>query len=324
MKPYSNTKRRSALWRILGLWGLLLSVALFVGVLSMITLDKPVADLKAKWGAAPSQFMRIDGLDVHVCDEGPRTDPTPVVLIHGTSSSLHTWDAWAEGLKTTRRVIRFDLPAFGLTGPAVDHDYSMVRYVRFVDEVLKALDVQRAVIAGNSLGGQIAWEFAATHPSKAAGLVLIDAAGFALNSTSVPLGFRLARMPGVRHLVAYLLPPQTIERSLKNVYGDAAKVTPELIDRYTDLTLREGNRHAVVKRFEQVLTSDASRLMLVKAPTLILWGGKDQLIPPVHAQQFKKALPMAEVKIFDALGHVPMEEDPAATLVVFKSFLGRI
>jgi pimeloyl-ACP methyl ester carboxylesterase len=324
MNQVDSSKRRSALWRVLGLWGLLLVVALVLGLLSMVTLDKPVAELKTKWAAEPSLFMRIDGLDVHVRDEGVRSDPTPIVLIHGTSSSLHTWDAWADGLKATRRVIRFDLPAFGLTGPAADHDYSMARYVRFVDASLKALDVGRAVVAGNSLGGQIAWEFAATHPAKTAGLVLIDAAGFPLNSTSVPLGFRLARMPGVRHLVPYLLPPQTIERSLKNVYGDPAKVTPELIERYTDMTLREGNRHAVVKRFEQVLTSDTSRLAFIKAPTLILWGGKDQLIPPVHAEQFKKVLNMAEVKVFDDLGHVPMEEDPARTLAVFTSFLGRI
>ena len=88
--------------------------------------------LKARWAAPPSRFVTLQGMQVHVRDEGPRDDPTPIVLIHGTSASLHTWDGWVAALSPHRRVVRMDLPGFGLTGPAPDGDYSMARYTGFM------------------------------------------------------------------------------------------------------------------------------------------------------------------------------------------------
>ena len=80
--------------------------------------DRPVQELKARWAPSPSVSLDVAGMQIHVRDEGPRDDPSPIVLIHGTSASLHTWEGWAQALKGRRRVIRFDLPGFGLTGPA--------------------------------------------------------------------------------------------------------------------------------------------------------------------------------------------------------------
>src|SRR6202522_99177 len=136
--------------------------------------DRPVAELKARWAQPPSVFVSLDGMDVHLRDEGPRDDPMPIVLIHGTSSNLHTWDGWAAGLEKTRRVVRMDLPGFGLTGPAPDGDYSPQRYSHFVIDLLDKLSINRVVLVGNSLGGSIAWLTAATRPDRVAKLILID------------------------------------------------------------------------------------------------------------------------------------------------------
>jgi len=297
-----------------------------VAVVATWAPDKPVDELKPRWAQPPSQFIAIDGMQVHLRDEGPREDPLPIVLIHGTSASLHTWEGWATALRGQRRVIRFDLPGFALTGPNRQDDYSPEAYVRFVTAVLDQLGVQRFVLAGNSLGGQVAWATAAALPQRVARLVLVDASGYPPESASVPpsvpLGFRIARMPALRVLTQYTLPRSIVEKSVRNVYGDPAKVTPELVDLYMDMTLRAGNRQALGRRMDQGYTGEVAGLKALAMPTLILWGGQDRLIPQEFGQRFVRDIAGSRLVVFDDLGHVPHEEDPARTVAVVKKFLG--
>lgn len=284
--------------------------------------DVPVDSLKPRWAPPPSTFLAVDGMQVHLRDEGPRDDSVPVVLLHGTSSSLHTWDGWADSLKATHRVIRFDLPSFGLTGPSPEGDYRIEAYVAFVEHVLDALHVQRVVLGGNSLGGWIAWRMAAMHPARVQRLVLVDAAGYPFKATSEPIGFRLARMPVVKHLVGQILPRSVVASSVRNVFGDPSKVTPALVDRYFDLTRRAGNRAALVARFAQLrFDADTALVRSIGQPTLVIWGGRDRLIPPDNARRFVRDIVGSRLVMFDGLGHVPHEEDPAATFVVVRAFL---
>ena len=261
-------------------------------------------------------------MQVHLRDEGPRDDSVPIVLLHGTSSSLHTWDGWADSLKGTRRVIRFDLPGFGLTGPAPDGDYGMTAYVRFVTHVLDTLGAHRVVLAGNSLGGWIAWRVAVARPELVQRLVLVDAAGYPFESQSVPIGFRLARIPVLNKLVQRILPRSVVEGSVRNVFGDPAKVTPALVDRYYDMTRREGNRAALVARFSQGRADpDTTAIRTIRQPTVIMWGERDRLIPPDNAVRFARDITGSRVLTFATLGHVPHEEDPVVTLAAVRRFL---
>ena len=284
--------------------------------------DRNVESLKARWAQPPSQFIDVAGMQVHLRDEGPRDDPTPIVLLHGTSASLHTWDGWAQSLSKTRRVIRFDLPAFGLTGPNPQNDYSIKSYVAFVTAVVDKLGVQRFVLGGNSLGGQIAWETAHALPARVDKLILVDSGGYSLVPKSIPLGFQIARLPVLRSLMEYTLPRGIVQNSLENVYGDPSLVTPALIDRYFDLTLRAGNRKALSYRLEQGYVSDEARIKALKLRTLILWGGKDRLIPPQSGQNFARDIAGSKLVVFDALGHVPHEENVPMTLAEAVKFLG--
>ena len=102
----------------------------------------PLEKLKAKYGNKPSSFISVDGMNVHYRDEGNQTDSIPIILIHGTASSLHTFDAWADSLKKTYRVIRMDLPAYGLTGAFPDRNYSMAHYTSFLKDFLAALNIR--------------------------------------------------------------------------------------------------------------------------------------------------------------------------------------
>lgn len=307
---------------------LLISVALlaFVALTSALVWnwapDRSVAELKPRWALPPSQFVAIDGMQVHLRDQGRRDDPLPIVLLHGTSASLHTWEGWVAALQDERRVISLDLPGFGLTGPFPDGDYRMAHYSAFLAKVLDQLQVPRAVVAGNSFGGQLAWQFALDHPQRVERLVLVDAAGYPRNATSIPIGFRLAQIPALAPLVDNLLPRAMIESSIRNVYGDPSQVSDELIDRYFELTLRAGNREALRQRFIQAEAGQGyTRIAELKMPTLIIWGGRDQLIPPINAQRFQRDIDGSRVVLFDDLGHVPQEEDPARTVAALHAFL---
>lgn len=305
--------------------GLLLFLLLALGALLAWswTPDLPLDELKAHWGQPPSQFIELQGMQVHLRDEGPRDDPAPLLLLHGTSSSLQTWDGWVTALQGRHRIIRLDLPGFGLTGPFPDGDYHMPHYTAFIAELLDKLKIQQVVLAGNSLGGQIAWETALAYPQRVSKLILVDSAGFPLQSTSVPIGFQLARIPALAPIIGKALPRQLVELSLRNVYGNPALVTPQLVDRYYELMLREGNREALMQRFSQRDDPNLNRQRIsqIDIPTLIIWGGRDGLIPPQHAGEFKAALKGSQLVMFEQLGHVPQEEDATATAAAMLGFL---
>ena len=311
---------------LLRLFGLLLLVSALA--LPMLRApDRPVESLVARWAPSPSEFIDLNGQLVHYRDEGPRGDPLPIVLLHGTSASLHTWEGWSKALHGQRRVISLDLPAFGLTGPFTGpyagQTYTGANYARFVLDVLDRLDVQRFVVAGNSLGGEVAWRIAAAVPQRVAQLVLVDAAGYPIDAANVPLGWQIARVPVLGHVAEHLLPRALVAQGLHAVYGDPAKITEPLVDRYFELTLRDGNRAALVQRAQQWTPGEGvARVIGVVAPTLVLWGGRDRLIPPALAQRFAADIPGSRVVIFDDLGHVPQEEDPARTVAAVKAFLG--
>lgn len=311
-----------------------------IGVLLMATAlavalsrapDRPVETLVARWAPAPSDFIDLHGQLVHYRDEGRRDDAVPLVLVHGTSASLHTWQGWVAALKPQRRVISFDLPAFGLTGPFAGRyaaqPYQGDTYARFVLDLLDALKVQRFSIGGNSLGGEVAWRVASLAADRVDRLVLVDAAGYPFQPQSVPIGFLVARVPGLNRLSEWLLPRALVEASLQNVYGDPSKVTPSLVDRYFELTLREGNRRALAQRLlaqevdARSFETNVARIRELRLPTLVIWGGRDRLIPPDIARRFAADIAGSRLSIFDTLGHVPHEEDPAATVAAVRAFL---
>ena len=289
--------------------------------------DRSVDSLVTRWAPQPSDFMYVKGQFVHFRDEGPRNDPAPLVLIHGTAASLHTWQGWVGDLRARKRVITFDLPGFGLTGPfGGDYprdDYRADTLARFTLDFLDALHVDRFAIGGNSLGGEVAWRVAGRAPARVVKLILVDASGYDFVPDHVPVGFQIARVPVINRVTEYLTPRPVVEDSIRAVYGDPARVTGALVDRYFEMLTREGNRRALNIRLNEIATDLApERIRLLHLPTLILWGGKDRLIPPVNASNFQRDIAGSQLVVFPELGHVPQEEDAATSVAPVRAFLG--
>ncbi len=302
---------------LLGIGVLIILIASFFGYR-----DVSLESLKTKYASDPSSFISVDGMQVHYRDEGKATDSIPIVLLHGTGSSLHTFNDWTTQLITDYRVVRMDLPAYGLTGPFPHKNYSIDNYVVFLKHFLTSLGIKKCVLTGNSLGGGIAWNFAIEHPDMVEKLILIDASGYPSESKSVPIAFKIAQIPFIKNIFTFITPRYVVKTSLKNVYTNETKVTKELVDRYFELMLREGNRQAFIDRFKISRGSNPHhKIKLIKQKTLILWGEQDKLIPPKMAYRFHNDLPNDTLVILKNVGHLPMEENPEQSLKPVITFL---
>lgn len=310
------------LLRIIGILFLILFVIGMILAICFGHRDIPLETLTAKYANSSSSFISIEGMDVHYRDEGNTNDSLPIVLIHGTGSSLHTFDEWTKSLSVDHRVIRMDLPAYGLTGPFPDRDYSTDNYVAFIHNFLEKLEIEQCILGGNSLGGSISWNVALTYPELVKELILIDATGYPTTSESRPIAFKMATIPVIKHIFKFITPRSFAKGSIENVYADKAKVTDKLVDRYWELTLRPGNRQAFVDRINTSNDGNNHRnIPKIRQKTLVLWGDQDRLIPPDNAQRFHSDLKNDTLVILQDVGHVPMEEDPKLSLEAVRSFL---
>ncbi|MHA8090486.1 alpha/beta fold hydrolase [Aquirufa antheringensis] len=302
--------------KILG--GLL--VAIIALILFFAERDRPVEELIPLYANKDSKFMPIMGMKVHYRDEGVATDTLPLILLHGMSSSLNTWDNVALYLKRYKRVISLDLPGFALTGPSPENNYDFPYYSKFIDSFATRLKIKRFILAGNSLGGAISWNYALHNPSRLAKMILIDAAGYPKKGESGSLGFKLASTPVINNLLLYATPKALVRKSLETVYYDPARVTDEQVERFHDVAIREGNREAALMIFKGSFKGNPESIKEVKTPTLILWGDKDNLIGVNNVDNFLKDIKGSKVEIYKNVGHVPMEEVPgkvAASILKF-------
>lgn len=280
----------------------------------------PPETLIARYANSRSTFVDVGGLRAHVRDEG-RPDGTPVVLIHGSMGSLHMWEGWVGELKDKARLISLDLPGHGLTGAWARDEYTIEAYTDFIEVLVDTLRLERFVLVGHSMGGAVAWSFAATRPDRVSQLVLVDAAGYPRQGGEAPLPTRLARTPVLGDLGIYFKPDRLVRRSLEEVYVDQSMVTPDRIKRYAELQRFPGNRAATLKRARMQEPLDPTPLKRLDVPTLIIWGVKDRWVPVADAFRFQEDIKGAKLALFDNLGHNPHEEGAKATAAALASFL---
>lgn len=282
--------------------------------------------MRARYATPADRFVAIEpGLTVRVRDEGPRDAPA-VVLLHGSSSSLEDWDGWAAALTPRYRVVRLDLPGHGLTGPDPKGRYGMADFARVVDRVADAEGLGRFVLGGNSIGGQVAWTYAMEHADRLSGLILVDAGGAPDNApASVPIGFRVANSRLGAPIARWVTPKSLVRSSVESVFGDPTKISDELVTRYRDMLLMPGNRQATIERQRgDRPIATAQQMAAITVPTLLLWGGRDSLVPAKGGEWFDRALPNSRLVVLPGAGHIPMVEAPRESVRPVLDFLSSI
>lgn len=309
-----------------------LAAVLIIAFLLLRTPDTDPAEMRAKYGGPPSQFVEIgDGVTVHLRDEGPRDAPA-IVLLHGSNADLQTWEPWVAGLSDSYRIIRFDQVGHGLTGPDPAHDYSTENFTSDINEVAGALGLENFFIGGNSMGGKHALAYALAHPDRVAGLILVDAGGSPMPKTKAEddangggggnIGFTIARMPGINRIAEQITPRELIAQSLEQSVSVKSVVTEATIDRYWELLRYPGNRAATMARFSSAYEplSDA-QVAGMGAATLILWGAEDRLIPVSAGEWLNRHIANSKMIVYPGIGHLPQEEAPEATIADVREWL---
>lgn len=293
----------------------IIPLTLIIGFMMIYQPDIPVEQLKSTYAGSPSQFAKIDGMDVHYRVQGQGDF---LLLLHGTASSLHTWEKWVQILADSFTVVTVDLPAFGLTGPNSTNDYTTKTYNHFINQLADYIGMDSFHIAGNSLGGYISWNYALDYPDRVNKLILIDAAGFPTESVAL---FKLIKNPVLGPLLSKVSVKSLVKKNMEEVYYDDSKISDALVQRYFDMSLREGNRTALRSRVLRRETSRVDLLEQIKCPTLIMWGEQDLWIPFEHAALFQEAISGSQVVSYSNAGHVPMEELPEESAADAMRFL---
>ncbi len=302
--------------------GLLVVLAgLILAGIWLYTPDKSRGELERDYLRSTEDYISLGELRLHVRDDGPQAAPA-IIFLHGFGSSLHTWEEWASALSARWRVVRLDLTGFGLTGPDPSGDYSDTRSIDVLIRLMDRLNIARAVMVGNSMGGRIAWRLAARHPERVSGLVLISPDGFASDGRDYD---RKAEVPGIIGIFKHVLPRWLMRANIEPAFAQPEALSEALLDRYHDMILAPGVRGAVIARLEQVmLVRPEPLLRTITAPTLLLWGVEDRLIPIGNAADYLEEMPNAMLVRLPGIGHVPQEEAPEASLAPVRAFLGRI
>jgi pimeloyl-ACP methyl ester carboxylesterase len=267
-----------------------------------------------------SRFIEIDGRRIHYRDEG---EGPALVLLHGVMASLHTWDGWVERLAQHYRILRIDLPGFGFSDDLPADQYKPGPSARLFDQLRQAFGLERVHIAGNSLGGLLAWYYAAHYPQHVDKLILIDPIAYPQKLPSI---MQFVSLPGVGELARFITPRALVAQNVREVYGDPRNIAPDTIDRYYQLLMHGDNRRAMVRMFRTIkLMRDdpeiARAVSKVKAPTLLMWGGRDRWVPPSLIERWRADVRDLRVKLYPELGHIPMEERPELTAQDAHAFL---
>lgn len=282
------------------------------------TPDKDPALLSEKYAQPPSAFVKIRGARVHFRDSGPQNAPA-LIFLHGFGSSLHTWDNWSATLEQNYRVVRLDLPGFGLSGENDDSDFSESHDLAVIIGLLDHLRITKASFIGNSLGGKLAWRIAAAHPERVEKLVLISPDGFASEGYAYD---QPSHAPIMLHAMTITLPKPLLKMSLLPAYADPTSLSDAMLDRYHDLMCAPGVRRSIVARVNQTILKDPLPILKnIQAETLVMWGERDAMIPIANANDYINALPNSRLVILPNIGHLPQEEQPQMGLQALQKFL---
>jgi pimeloyl-ACP methyl ester carboxylesterase len=307
--------------RFLGYTALILTVGALIAIAVAVWVyrDIPAAQLEMKYAGPDSRFINIEGVRIHYRDEG--SGPA-VVLVHANFANLIGWDPWVEALRDAYRVVRLDMTSHGLTGPDPTGDYTTERTVQVVEKFIDAMGLEQFSIGGTSMGGTIAIQYTYRHPDRIENLILLSPGS--LEGKERKSSGR-GDVPDAAYLLKYIMPRALPEFMLRSGFGDKSKLTDELIDRWYDMWMREGNREAQLDRLRQYKAGDIEGIIReIHTPTLLMWGEANTTAKFEQAAHFQELLENVDSLTFisyPGVGHMAVQEAGEQTGHDVRAFL---
>jgi pimeloyl-ACP methyl ester carboxylesterase len=285
--------------------------------------DIPYADLEARYGRPDSAYADLPGgVRVHYRVVGDPAKPA-VVLLHGYGDAFTAWDGWIPVLAEHYRVYALDLPGHGLTRAPEGYALSSTGFVDVLEAFAEKAGLAHFALAGNSMGGGVAWNFAVLHGERLSALVLVDAAGWPTAAPKeLPLAFRILQYRLGRWFLAHIDNHPLIEAGLKQDVHDPAVITPAFVDRWAALQRAPGHRAILMSAAPASFASASTETLgTLRVPTLVLHGETDTLIPIESGRKFAAAIPGARLIAYPNVGHLPQVEIPEQSAKDVAAFL---
>jgi pimeloyl-ACP methyl ester carboxylesterase len=283
----------------------------------------PYEELEARYAAKGSAYVDLPGgVRLHYRVAGDAAAPA-LVLLHGYGDSFTSWDGWSDALSGKFRVLSLDLPGHGLTRAPAGYPLSSDGYAELLEAFAEKLGLARFALAGNSMGGGVAWRYATRHGDRLSALVLVDAAGWPLPPPKeLPLAFRILQYSAGRWLLAHIDNRPLIEQGLKRDVYDPAVITDAFVDRWAELQRAPGHRPILMSANPASFASASDELLAsIRVPTLVLHGEADTMIPIAGGRRFVAAIPGARLVSYPHVWHLPQVEIPARSAADVAAFL---
>jgi pimeloyl-ACP methyl ester carboxylesterase len=309
---------------------LALGAALLMGIASTVAAADNTApvvrtitheQIEKTYATAQSRFATIDGVRLHYKDQG---HGPAVLLIHGSIGDTIDWDGWVDVLSPTYRVIRVDLPGFGLSGEISNGNYSIDRTLSLIDGLMDTLGVETFAIVGVSYGGPVAFRYAATRTERISALIIMNSAGIEMGKQPVD------KATGKGQFYANIssdapITQSFMEAALARSFVDPGRIPPGMMQRKLDMmnVIDRGVEGQIMVK--QYVRGDPERVLShVNAPTLVLWGGSERSLSLSTADRFADALIHAKkvVKVIVPGGdHFMHVELARQTATIARAFL---
>lgn len=277
---------------------------------------------------ADSRFIEVNGISVHYKTYG-QGEPT-FILLHGFGASLFSWREVTEPLSKFGTVIAYDRPAFGLTERPLEWEgespYGPQAQVDLVIGLMDKLNIEKAILVGNSAGGTVSMQVALQHPERVQALILVDAAVYA--GGGAPSWVRpILNTPQMNHLgplVARQLQAQGVE-FIKTAWHNPSKITPDIFEGYQKpLQIENWDKALWQLTVASKESGIVARLAEITMPTLVITGDDDRIVPTEQSLRLADELPNAELKVITQSGHLPHEEKPVEFMQAVTEFLSTL
>jgi pimeloyl-ACP methyl ester carboxylesterase len=276
-------------------------------------------EAKLRYSSPASHFIQWRGVEIHYTDEG---QGPAMLMLHGLGGNFTNYDSLAAIMKQDYRVVRVDLPGFGLSDLPEQRDSIAELYFAFFDDLLDTLQMDSLYVIGNSMGGWMGWELAVNYPDKVKGLVLLGRAGYEMERVKDNIGrIEVLRNPFFMKLMERGFPLWVSERNASRMRSEWETFKQEEVVVNNGIMNRQGNFENMIFLATSNIQPDTTKIPQVACPTLVVWGKYDVIVPWEHTEKYKRDIPTSTVLVYDTCGHIPQMEYPKRLAKDIEQFI---
>ena len=298
-------------------------LALVIIILPKVTTKETLSYKDAVQKYAAGKFVTVDGKKIHYIEKG---DGKPVILIHGFLYSTVMWNKSIDAFASKFKTYAVDLWGWGYSERLNATDYSFPFYAQQILQFMDALNIRKASLVGQSMGGGIAVYLAAHHPERVDKLVLVDPAAIPYPMTTIG---RIYQQPFIGEFLNAIPGDALMENNIKTIwFYDGNKVGKEYLQEVIQPLRIQGTSEGLMYILRNVLKppyveNEVNMLAQIHKPILIVHGREDKAVPLDRSEKLSRLWKESKLVVFEKAGHSPHEEHPEEFNRIAIDFLSR-